>query len=135
MIVTDPYNIALSGWLGVPVPFTATIYSVPPNPDGSGGTVQDISLWIFMFTLKAIPDDADAIAIWQHDFQIGPSPSGANGIASWTIPDTVMSTLTQQQTYYWDEKYITPASGVPAELMGGTLGIRRTITRRIVPVL
>ena len=132
-IPTDPYNISLSGWLGVPVPFNITVYSVPPNPDGSGGTVEDISGWVFMFTLKEIPDDPDSTAKYMHDFTIGPSPAGASGNTTFEVPDTVMSTLKQLTTYYWHEKVIPLGDTEPLMLMAGTIGVRRTITLRLAP--
>ncbi len=129
----DPYNIVLSGWLGVPVPFNLKVYSVPPNPDGSGGTVADISGWTFLFTLKDIPDQPDSAARYLHDFVIGPSPAGVSGVTSWEVPDTIMSALTQLATYYWDTKVILPAATEPQMLMSGTIGVRRTITLRTAP--
>ncbi len=134
-ILINPFNVNVPGFIGCPIPFAVTIYSVPPNPDGSGGTVQDISLWIFMFTFKAHVYDSDDEALDKQDWQIGASPAGVTGQTNWEVSDSVTSGLDQPGTYYWDLKVILPTFTEPKMALSGTVGIERTITLRTAPVL
>ncbi len=98
-VIIDPFNVNVPGFIGCPIPFAVTIYSVPPNPDGSGGTVEDISLWIFMYTLKRNLYDSDDDALDKQDWQIGASPAGVAGKTSWESSDAVTSGVMSPTTF------------------------------------
>ncbi len=134
-VLIDPFSVNVPAFISCPIPFAVTIYSVPPNPDGSGGTVEDISDWIFMFTLKKNAYDSDDDALDKQDWQIGASPAGATGQTKWEVSNAVTKDLTQPATYYWDLNVIQPTFTEAKKALSGTVGIQRTITLRTVPVL
>jgi hypothetical protein len=129
----DPFNIVLTGWQGVPVPYAITVWTTAPAADGSGGVARDISNWIFMYTLKRSYSDTDDQAVYKKDWQV--APGTINGKQNFEVPDSITQNM-QPNTYVWDLKTILPGtSGEPQMLLAGTLGMRKTVGQRITPVL
>ena len=129
----DPFNIVLTGWQGVPVPYAITVWTTAPAADGSGGVARDISNWIFMYTLKRSYSETDDQAVYKKDWQV--APGATNGQQAFEVPDSITQNM-QPNTYVWDLKTILPGtSSEPQMLLAGTLGMRKTVGQRITPVL
>jgi hypothetical protein len=135
-MTSDPYSITIrNAFQGAALPFSVTFWDVPPDPTQVPpvtGTPHDISLWHFMFTVKKNITDADAQAVYTHDWLIA-AGAGTNGKATWSVPAATINSIEAKFVYYWDLRAIVPPSTDPAELLAGTVYLNPSVGQRLVP--
>jgi hypothetical protein len=134
----NPYAIQKTGWTGTAVDFSGIVYTTLPvlNPDGSvltAGTPRDVSLWVFLLTIKAKTSDPDIDAIYEKDWAIaaGLGTSGAWG-TKWPASATLVA---PPGTFAWEIKVLISGVGDPLLLVKGDLALRQSVGDRIVPNL
>jgi hypothetical protein len=134
----NSFAIQKTGWTGTAIDFSGVIYTVLPvlNPDGSvltAGTPRDISLWVFLLSIKAKTSDPDIDAIYEKDWAIGAGlgTSGAWG-TKWPASATLVAAAA---TYNWEVKCQIGGTGDPLMLVKGDLALRQSVGDRIVPNL
>jgi hypothetical protein len=135
-MTSDPYSITIrNAFQGAALPFSVTFWDTPPDPDAVPpvtGVPHDISSWHFMFTMKKNITDADAQAVYTHDWLVA-AGAGTNGVAAWTVPAATINSIEAKFMYYWDLRAIVPPSTDPAELLAGTVYLNPSVGQRLVP--
>ncbi len=129
-ITSNPTQVQLPGWRGTAISFGGTYWLTAPVGE-TPGVPENITGWVFMFTVKKAYTDSDNQAVYKKDWTIG-GTDGPNGVWFQEIPDTTTKTM-PGGTYYWDIHVIEIEGAEPLFFMGGTVVILDTVTQRIVP--
>lgn len=135
----NPFAIQKTGWTGTAIDFSGTVYTTLPVYASDGVTVvtpgvpEDISLWVFMLTIKANDAETDAEAVYEFDWKIA-ADAGASGAFNTSWP-AVKTVSVPAGTYLWEIKAIPGGVGDPIMFTAGNLAIRQSVGDRIVPVL
>jgi hypothetical protein len=124
----NPFAIQKTGFVGCPVYWSGTVWTVAPtfNPDGSvltAGTPRDISGWRFRLTVKSSYSDPDSAAIYLLNWTIGVGTTGA-----WAakMPATTTVNIKGGSVLSWDIKTIILGATEPMEFAAGTVAFQLT---------
>jgi hypothetical protein len=125
----NPFAITKTGFVGVPVFWSGTVWTTPPvyAPDGvtvvTAGTPRDISGWRFRLVVKSSYRDPDSAAVFLSNWTIVVGTSGA-----WAaeMPATTTVSIKGGSTLVWDLKVIILGATEPTEFAAGTVAMQNT---------